>query len=73
MPESLILLLHTVAGNTGEVQQDHVGWRRLTCWWRTWSIEVSTGSVVLPDDDDNNNNNNNNQLQLGCYPVAVVI
>jgi len=25
------------------------------------------------DDDDNNNNNNNNLLQLGCFPVAVVI
>ena len=25
------------------------------------------------DDDDDNNNNNNNLLQLGCYPVAVVI
>jgi len=29
------------------------------------------------DDDDNNNNNNNNNnfylLQLGCYPVAVVM
>jgi len=29
------------------------------------------------DDDDNNNNNNNNNniylLQLGCYPVAVII
>jgi len=25
------------------------------------------------DDDNNNNNNNNNKLQLGCYPVAVVI
>ena len=24
-------------------------------------------------DDDGNNNNNNNLLQLGCYPVAVVI
>jgi len=25
------------------------------------------------DDDNNNNNNNSNLLQLGCYPVAVVI
>ena len=25
------------------------------------------------DDDNNNNNNNNNLLQLGRYPVAVVI
>jgi len=46
---------------------------------------VGVYSVVLKavgeddDDDDNNNNNNNNiyyyyhLLQLGCYPVAVVI
>jgi len=28
----------------------------------------------VSDDDDNNNNNNNIYLlQLGCYPVAVVI
>ena len=25
------------------------------------------------DDDNNNNNNNNNLLQLGCYPMGVVI
>ena len=25
------------------------------------------------DDDDDDNNNNNSKLQLGCYPVAVVI
>ena len=37
------------------------------------------GSQCADDDDDvdddnnNNNNNNNNLLQLGCYPVAVVI
>jgi len=40
---------------------------------------VSVSKNSDPDDGlrklqyNNNNNNNNNLLQLGCYPVAVII
>jgi len=40
------LLLQTVAGNVGKVQQGQIGWGRLRCWWRTWSVEVAIGTVV---------------------------
>ena len=38
------------------------------------NLLVKQGSLLLiPSNTINNNNNNNNLLQLGCYPVAVVI
>ena len=40
------------------------------------NMSISTLHKGDYDDDGNNNNNNNNNnnlLQLGCYPVAVVI
>ena len=39
-------------------------------------VKLATSVPVIFEphcNNNNNNNNNNNLLQLGCYPVAVVI
>ena len=41
--------------------------------WRVLPAAVTERDSACVDDDDDNNNNNIYLLQLGCYPVAVVI
>ena len=38
-----------------------------------WIVSTALRATVVYNNNNNNNNNNIYLLQLGCYPVAVVI